>query len=193
MGQVIFWRRRRVLRPREAQHRVSAIAGSTDVGVVSDGRQWATRTHIRKSGQDTFGRPIRHCHKLGKVQCPESPACNAIPGLRTRRVTLGKSDFRRGVTLTLQRRNAKNIFAERMLGTPVASGHSARNVAQSAAKFHKNPAVSDAVETLIDCIMLNTNRPTHPQYWPAGTRFASRNTLHDPGACWQRNEDGGAA
>jgi hypothetical protein len=193
MGQVIFWRARRGVRRRDAKHRASAVAVSTDAGVICAGQQGAARTHARKSSQDTGCRPIRHCHKLGKVRCPESPACNAVPGRCTRHVTLRKSDFRRLVTLTLQRRNAKNNFAERTLRTSVVSSHSTCNVAQSATKFHKNPAVSDAVETLIDCMMLNKNYTVDSLYRPVGTRIVARATPHDLGAWWQRNEDGGAS
>lgn len=187
MVQVIFWRRRRGLRLRDAKHRACAVVVLTDVGVISDGQQRAARTYIRKSGQDAGCRP------RGEVRCPESPACNALlPGLRRGHVTRRKSGFRCLVTLTLQRRNAKNIFAKRMLRTRDVSSRLACNVAQSASKFHKKPAVSDAVETLNDCMMLNRNRPTRSQYWPVRTGLASRTNLHDPGACWQRNEDGGA-
>ncbi len=193
MGQVNFWRLRRGLRRSEAEHRVSAIAGSTDVSVVSDGRQWAARTPARKLGQDAGCRPVRHGHRRGKARCPESAACRAFfSGLRTGQVTRRNSDSRRLVTLTLQRRNAKNNFAGRTLRMSVGPSHLTRNVARSPAKFRINPAVSDAVETLIDCMMLNTNRSINFPYWPAGNRFAPRTAFHEPGACWQRNEDGGA-
>lgn len=192
MGQVIFWRARRGVSRRDAKHRASAFAVSTDVGVICAGQPRAARTSTRKSGQDAGCRPIRHHHKLGKVRSPESPACNAVPGLRTRRVTRRNSDFRRSVTLTLQRRNAKNIFAERTLRTSVVSSHSTCNVAQSATKFHKNPAVSDAVERLIDCMMLTRNHPVDSPYRPAGNRIVARTTPNDLRAWWQRNEEGGA-
>lgn len=159
MGQVIFWWARRGVWQRDAKHRASAVAVSTDVVVICARQQRAARTHTRESGQDTGCRPIRHCHKLGKVRCPVSPACNAVPGLRTRRVTLRNSDFRRCVTLTLQRCNAKNIFAERALVTPVVPSRSACNVAQSGAKFHKNPAVSPAVNHSLNCIVYDRHHP----------------------------------
>jgi hypothetical protein len=155
MGQVIFWRVRRGVSRCGAKHRASALAVSTDVGVISDGRHRAARTHTRESGQDTGCRPIRHSHKLGKVRCPESPACKAIPGLHTGHVTRRNADFRRLVTLTLQRCNAKNIFAARALITPVVPSHSACNVAQPGAKFHKNSAVSAAVNHSLNCIVYN--------------------------------------
>jgi hypothetical protein len=192
MGQVIFWRARQGVRRRDAKHRASAVAVSTDVGLICAGKQRAARTRTRASSQDTDCRPICHYHKLGEVRCLESPAGNAVPGLRTRRVTLRESGFRRLVTLTSHRRNAKNIFTERMLGRPVVSSDSTRNVALSSAKFHKYPAVSDAVETLIDCLMLNKNCPVHSPYRSVGTAVTPRTTLHHPGASWQRNEDGGA-
>lgn len=192
MGQVIFWRARRGVRRRDAKHRASAVAVSTDAGVIRAGQQGAARTHTRKSSQDAGCRSIRHCHKPGKVRGPKSPACKTIPGRRTRLVTRRNSGFRRLVTLTLQRRNTKNIFAERTLRTPVAFGHSACNVAQSAAKFHKNPAVSDAVERLIDCMMLNKNPTIDSPFRPASARIVARTMPRDLGARATRNEDGGA-
>jgi hypothetical protein len=193
MGQVIFWRRRRGLGRREAKHRVSAIAGSTDVGGVSDGRRWAARTHARELGQETGRRPIRHSHIRVNVRCPESSACHAFfPGLRTGHVTRRNFNFRCLVTLTLQRRNAKNIFAERTLRTTVAFSHPACNVAQSSAKFHKNPAVSDAVERLIDCMMLNKNPTIDSPFRPASARIVARSMPRGPGARAVGNEDGGA-
>ncbi len=191
MGQVIFWWARRGVWRRDAKHRASAVA-STGVGVICARQQRGARTHTRELGQSTGCRPVRHSHKLGKIRCAEVPTCNAIPGLRPRHVTRRNRGSRRLVTLTLQRRNAKNIFAERALRTPVAFGHSACNVAQSAAKFHKNPAVSDAVESLIDCMMLNTNPTIDSPFRPASATAVARSMPRDLDAPAMRNEDGGA-
>lgn len=159
MGQVIFWWARRGVWRRDAKHRASAVAASTGVGVICAGQQRAARTHTRESGQGPGCRPVRHRHKLGNVRYPESPACNAIPGVCTRHVTRRNSDVRRLVTLTLQRCNAKNIFAERALVPPVVPSHSACNVDQSGAKFHKNPAVSPAVNHSLNCIVYDRHHP----------------------------------
>ncbi len=193
MGQVIFWRARPDVWRRDAKHRASTVAVSTDVDVVSTRQPRAARAHARESGQDTSRRPIRHGHTCGKARCPESSACHAFfPGLRTGHVTRRNSDFRCLVTLTLQRRNAKNISAERTLRTPVALGHAACNVAQSAAKFHENPAVSDAVESLIDCMMLNKNPTIDSPFRPASAKIDARSMPRDLGAPAMRSEDGGA-
>lgn len=177
MGQVIFWRARRGVWRRDAKHRAFAVTVSTDAGVICARLQLAARTHTRESDQDTGGRPVRHRHKLGKVRCPESPACSAIPGVCTRHVTRRNSDVRRLVTLTLQRCNAKNIFAERTLVTPVVPGHSARNVAQSGAKFHRNPAVSPAVNHSLNCIVYDQHHLTSSDRL-GRVGMASRITAH---------------
>jgi len=159
MGQVIFWRARRGVRRCDAKRRASALAVSTDVRGVCGGQPPAARGRIRESGQDIGYRPVRHSHWLGKVRCLVSTSWNTFPVLRTRRVALRKSDSRRCVTLTLQRCNAKNIFADRAFVTPVVPSHSARNVAQSGAKFHKNPAVSPAVNHSLNCIVYDRHHP----------------------------------
>lgn len=178
MGQVIFWRARRGVRRCDAKHRAPAVAVSTDVGGVRGGQQRAARGRTRESGQDIVYRPVRHSHRLGKVRCPVSTACNTFPALRTRRVALRKSDSRRCVTLTLQRCNAKNIFAERALVTPVVPSHSARNVAQSGAKFHRNPAVSPAVNHSLNCIVYDRHHLATSSDRLGRVCTASRITAH---------------
>lgn len=177
MGQVIFWTARWDVWRRDAQHRASGVAVSTNVGVICAGQQRAARTNPRESGQGTDCCPVRHNHNLRKVRCLESPARNAVPGRRTRRVRLRNSDFRRCVTLTLQRCNAKNIFAERTLVTPVVAGHSVRNVAQSGAKFRRNPAVSPAVIHSLNCIVYDRHHLTSSDRL-GRVDMASRITAH---------------
>lgn len=178
MGQVIFWRVRRGVSRCGAKHRASALAVSTDVGGVCGGQQRAARGRTRESGQDIGYRPVRHSHWPAKGGCPVSTACNTFPALRTRRVALRKSDFRRRVTLTLQRCNAKNIFAERALVVPVVPSHSARNVAQSGAKFHRIPAVSPAVNHSLNCIVYDRHHLATSSDRLGRVGMASRITAH---------------
>ncbi len=177
MGQVIFWRRQRGCRLRDAKHRACAVAASTDVGVISDGQQRAAKTRTRESGLDTGCRPIRS-HTRGKVRCPESSACHAFPGFPGGHVTRRKSDFRRLVTSTLHGRNAKNIFAERARVTPVVPSHSARNVAQSGAKFRRIPAVSSAVNHSLNCIVYDRHHLATSSDRLGRVGMASRITAH---------------
>ena len=97
---------------------------------------------------------------------------------------------RQHVTFTLHRRNAKKNLEGKSLRESTPSRGLSCNVAQFPAKFPQNPAVSDAVDSLIDCMMLNTNLTTQPHHWPAA-RASSRQAPHHHDAPLPATMDGG--
>ncbi len=128
----------------------------------------------------------------------DSPVADAFRRVRTRCRGHFCVDFQRRVTsvrhrvtFTLHGRNAKKSFDAKSLRESIPFRNLSRNVGQLAAKFHQNPAVSDAVDNLIDCMMLNTNLTTQPHHWPAAAGASSRQAPHHHDAPLPPTMDGG--
>jgi hypothetical protein len=129
----------------------------------------------------------------------DSPISGVIPCFYSHYLGHRSIDFRRLVTPALQRvtstlhgRNAEKNFAGKTPRISITFRIFACNVAQVTAKFHQNPAVSDAVDSSIDCMMLNGNFTTDFTHWPTAARIFSLLAPHGHDASLPHTVDGGA-
>lgn len=185
MEQVIFCREGPELLRREMRTRAYAVVTLTDAGISGPQRPIAAKNRSPQSHLETGTSRVAHRREHRHCRRTDSLVCNAFHLLRgdcpdqLGAVFQGRvTRVRRHVTFTLQARNAKNIFTGKTLSASAACSNFARNVTQIPAKFHQNPAVSDAVDSLFDCKMLNTNLTTHRLRWPTAASASSRQALH---------------
>lgn len=174
-----------------------------DVTTLTDGIacvRWAIAANNLSSQSHPDTGLFRPAHDRERDRCRHegSPVTNAFHPLRARCRGHYRLDFRRRVTpvrhrvtLTLHRRNAKKSFDGKSLRESISARNSSCNVGQLAAKFPQNLAVSDAVTSLNDCMMPNTNLTTQPHHWSAAARASSRQTPHRHDAPLPPTLDGG--
>ncbi len=176
MRWVIFWRAEPELFRREVRTSAYVVVTLTDAPTALPGRSIVARNRSPHGRPDTFFRVGNHLEhgrrRLGGSQPSKAFRRPRAQCLGHFRVTFGSrvTPALRRVTSTLHGRNAKKIFVGESLRESIACRSSSCNVAQLAAKFPQNPAVSDAVDSSIDCIMPNRNAITHPHHWPTSAR-----------------------
>lgn len=189
MEKAIFCGAWRVVLRREAKRRTSVAAASRSASLLCQKRRRAARGYEQESGHDAGFHSVSHGHEFGTLQCSDSSTCNEIAGLRTRHVGHRNADLRHLVTLTLQGRNAKNIFTEKIPSQLIIFCDFARNVGEGASIFRENTSVSCAVHSSIDRLMFNSNR-TSFSYVPTVTGGSARVTTHNQGNLLRRTAGG---
>jgi hypothetical protein len=188
MKQVTFQRTQSNLLRRNMRRCVSAVAASTNANAYRRLHRWAARGFWQESGTSIVYCSVLGGYELAQIWSWHSRTRMPIPLFHARFLECRDADIRCHVTLrlhlvveTLHVCNAKNIFVGRTRCVPVVCIHSACNVTKRAPKFPKNAAVSDAIDTSIDCMMQNENLITDSPYRHARANAKSRS--HGPVLC----------
>lgn len=198
MERVIFCRAGPELLRREVRTTEYVVVNLPDVRATRP-RQSTFATNWSAQSRPNI-EPFRVSHHLEPGRCgsTDSPVTDAFHRVRARcrrhlRVAFRRrvTAVRHRVTFTLHGCNAKKNLAGKSLRESIDSGNPACNVAQFAAKFPQNPAVSDAVNNLNDCMMLKTKLTTNSHRWLADGRVFSRHTHHRHDAPLPPTMDGG--
>jgi hypothetical protein len=197
MRRVIFCRTELGMFRRQVRTTSYAVFISSDARAARPKQSTVATLWSSQSRPNT--EPFIAAHRLEPSRCwhTDSPVIDAFHRVRThchghlrvafrRRVT----SVRHRVTFTLHGRNVKKSFDGKSLRESIHFRYLSCNVGQFAAKFPQNPAVSDAVDSLIDCMMLNTNLTTQPHHWPAAGA-SSRQAPHRHDAPLPTTMDGG--
>lgn len=198
MRRVIFCRTEPGVFRRKVRTTAYVVVTPSDVRAVRSGQPLFPTNRSSQSCPDIGPSRVANDREPGRCRHTSSPVADAIhrPHDRCRgqfcaafrrRVT----PVRHRVTFTLHGRNAKKSFDGKSLRESIPFPDLPCNVGQLAAKFPQIPAVSDAVDSLIDCMMLNTNLTTQPHHWAAAAGASSRQTPHRHDAPLPPTMDGG--
>lgn len=181
MRWVIFCRAEPELSRREVRTSAYVVVPLTDVSTALPGQSIVARSRSTQSRPGACLFCVANRHERSHRRRRASPASKEFRRPRIHclghfRVTFwsGVTPALHRVTSTLHGRNAKKILVGEFLRESIVCCNSSCNVAQMAAKFPQNPAVSDAVDSSIDCIMPNRNAITDPLHWPTSARACLR-------------------
>jgi hypothetical protein len=197
MRRVIFCRAQPDLLGCEVRASANPVVTRMNACAVCPAQQILARNQSLHSGTGTGSSRAAHpdegrCCRAGSLVRNAFPrlraSCRGFLGIAFRRHV---APVRRHVTLTLHGRNAKKNFGGKNPRASITLRHLPCNVAQITAKFPHNPAVSDAVDSLNDCMMLNTNLTTEPHRWLTAARVSSRHGPHRDDAPLPPTIDGG--
>ncbi|MGF6596310.1 hypothetical protein P3T23_001017 [Paraburkholderia sp. GAS448] len=198
MRQVIFCRTQLGGVRWKVRECICAFVTLMDIGAPCPGWSAVAGDPLRRSGSDTRLFPVPHDQKSGSFRRVGPPFSNANPRYYAPYLHRRGIVFRclvmpllHRVTLALHARNAKKNFTGKILHASVAFPFFACNVGKKPAKFPENPAVSDAVDSSSDCMMLNRNRTTDFPDWLTFARILARFTTRGQDAQLPPAADGG--
>jgi hypothetical protein len=178
MRWVMFCKAKPRLFRREVRTSAYVVVTLTDASAALTGQSIVTRYPSPQAHPDAATSRVAHQRERVRHWRADSPVCSVLQRLRTHCRSGHSAIFRCRVTSTLHGRNVKNIFAGKNPRASIAFRKYACNVAQVAAKFPQIPAVSNAVNSPTDCIMLDRNFTTRPHPRPSAATTVSRRALH---------------